>query len=173
MSPTVVRCKMRLVLSLALSVVAGVAVAGDAATAARTPGNIRLLPGYSLIQSNAVDAAAWEIRGPRDLRIIAEAGWSEGAAADPGEAELYSWYREQIVKGWRMRVAMVKSGRKTAYDESLGERKRGDVLLVSFIHEPKQQYLYAANFMARVKNQEEVVDVLLMVMTANPGDEGF
>jgi hypothetical protein len=82
--------------------------------------------------------------------------------------DTYSWYREQNVNGCKVILAMVKPGQKTVWEpENSRGMVPGNILLVTFVLS-KSNPNYTANFWAKVANQEELIDMLLMVMTFDP-----
>ena len=150
------------VLAIAL-VIPTYLLASDAAL-----GGIKLLPGYSVKRESTLDASAWTIEKKGGPKIHFEAGPSEGAAADPKDENRYSWYREQLVSGCKVRFALIKPGLKTVWEPDDGtDSEPGNILLVSFLLE-RERSDYVANFSAKVRNPQELADVLLMVMTFNP-----
>jgi hypothetical protein len=136
-------------------------------------GGIKLLPGYQIQQSSAVDASAWSIhQGVSGMTIDFESGWSEGAWAKPEKKENYSWYREQTVNGYSAVLALVKPGVKTVFEPKDSRGRTGNILLVTFTLDPSHPN-YTANFRAKVLNQEELADALLMVLTFDPSKGGY
>src|SRR5258705_2518574 len=134
----------------------------------KLPGRIKLLPGYSMHQEQTVDASAWTIGKVAGLTINYEAGPSEGSAADPGKQNIYAWYKEQLVNGCKVRVALIKPGLKTVFEpEDSRGQEPGNILLVTFLLGGEGSGL-AANFVAKVANSEEIADVLLMALTFDP-----
>jgi hypothetical protein len=136
-------------------------------------GGLKLLEGYSMKRGSAVDATAWTIEKRGGLKILFEAGASEGSWADPNERNKYSWYREQRVNGYTARFALVKDGLKTQWEpgDSKGLQP-GNILLVSFLVE-RDRSSHTANFSAKVANSQEMADALLMVMTFDPSKGTF
>lgn len=136
-------------------------------------GGLKLLEGYSMKRSSAVDATVWTIEKRSGLKISFEAGASEGSWADPSERDKHSWYREQRVNGYTARFALVKDGLKTQWepDDSRG-LPPGNILLVSFLLE-RGRPSHTANFSAKVANSQEIADALLMVMTFDPSKGTF
>jgi hypothetical protein len=134
----------------------------------KLPGKIKLLPGYSMHREQAVDASAWTIEKGTGLTINYEAGPSEGSAADPGKQNIYSWYKEQMVNGYKVRVALIKPGQKTVFEpEGNQGQEPGNILLITFLLDSKKSG-FAANFVAKVANSEEIADILLMGLTFDP-----
>jgi hypothetical protein len=134
----------------------------------KVPGWIKLLPGYSMHREHAVDASSWTIEKGTSLTISYEAGPSEGPAADPGKQNIYAWYKEQIVNGHKVRVALIKPGLTTDFEPANNRGKEpGNILLVTFLLGSEKSG-FAANFVAKVANSEEVADVLLMAFTFDP-----
>ena len=146
-----------------------VAIGQTASLAAdKLPGTIKLLPGYSMHRERTVDASAWIIQKGTGLTINYEAGPSEGSAADPAKQNIYSWYKEQVVNGYKVRVALIKPGLKTVFEPKDGRgQEPGNILLVTFLLDSERSG-FAANFVAKIANSEEIADVLLMVFTFDP-----
>ena len=136
-------------------------------------GGIQLLDGYAAKRGSAVDAAVWTIEGKSGLKIYFEAGANEGSWANPGQRNKYSWYREQRVRRYGVRYALVKSGLKTQWepDESRG-LPAGNILLVTFLLEGDKSD-HTANFSAKVASSEELADALLMIATFDPSKGSF
>jgi hypothetical protein len=138
-----------------------------------TFGGIKLLEGYSAMRSSAIDATTWSIEKKGGLKIAFEAGMNEGSWADPKEEASYLWYREQRVNGFTVRFALVKTGLKTVWEpDSSRGLPLGNILLVSFLLEPGESN-HTANFSAKLANQQELADTLLMVMTFDPSKGAF
>ena len=149
------------VLSLLISL-HSLAVASDHA-----PGGMQLLDGYVAKQDWAVDAQAWTIQGKNGLVIHFEAGPSEGRAVDPKDIDKYEWYREQSVGGHKVLLALTKRGVKDDADlDSERNLPPGNVLMVTFPLGSHRSH--AANFVAKIASQKEMLDVLLMVLTYDP-----
>jgi hypothetical protein len=130
-------------------------------------GGIRLLNGYQIKRQVNIDGDAWNIQ-KNGFTIKFESGPSWGVAADPARMDTYSWYREQNVNGCKVILAMVKPGQKTVWEpENSRGMVPGNILLVTFVLS-KSNPNYTANFWAKVANQEELIDMLLMVMTFDP-----
>jgi hypothetical protein len=130
-------------------------------------GGLKLLDGYRFKRSSSVDTINGLIYKDGGLSIEFEAGISEGYAVDPSDKGKYVWYREQVVNGHKVLVALTRPGIGTVWKP---ERPRGpkpvNVLMVTF---PGRFGLHdAANFHAEVVNEEEVADTLLMVLTFDP-----
>jgi hypothetical protein len=130
----------------------------------RLPGNIQLLPGYTAKGHESIDSSAWTIEKPGGLTIEFKMGVGAGFLANPKFMKQYSWYAEQIVNGHRINMALTKPGQITIY--SPPRMESGTILLVSFPIGPT--YQTAANFSAKVSNQRDVAEMLLMVLTYNP-----
>lgn len=130
-------------------------------------GGIRLLDGYKFKRSSTVDTINGVIYKEGGLTIEFESGISEGYAADPKERAKYIWYREQVVGGHKVMLALAKPGVGTVWKP---ERPRGsapgNILIVTFPGSfgPHD----AANFYAEVLNEQEAADMLLMVLTFDP-----
>lgn len=133
---------------------------------------IKLLDGYSAKRGSAIDAVAWTIQGKSGLVIHFEAGPSEGCAVDLKNREKYQWYREQTVNGRTTFLALIKPGLKTDADlDAERNLPPGNILLVTFPLGGSRDH--AANFVAKVANSEEMVDVLLMALTFDPSKGRF
>jgi hypothetical protein len=136
-------------------------------------GGLQLLNGYSAKQAPAVDASAWTIEGKDGFKVNFEAGPNEGSWADPEDRGKYAWYREQVIHGVNVRFALVKPGLKTQWepDNSRG-LSPGNILLVTFLLGGEKSS-HTANFSAKIANQEEFADVLLMATTFDPSKGKF
>jgi hypothetical protein len=134
---------------------------------------IKLLDGYSVVSDSAVDAVVWNIEKKGGLSVQLEAGPSEGFSADPNQARSYAWFKVQTINGYRARFAMVRSGLRTHW-EPPGDRRLppGNVLLVTFPLGGEESS-YTANFTAKIANDEELADALLMIMTFDPSKGSF
>jgi hypothetical protein len=135
------------------------------------PGNgIRLLAGYQFRAGSNFEGSGGEIYQQGDLRITYEFGLSQGFAADPKEKEKYAWYREQVINGRKVMLALVKPGLKTQFEpENPRTPEPGNILLITFAlgASPKDDWT-ATNFQAEVLSAEEIADVILMVLTYDP-----
>ena len=137
------------------------------------PGEIQLPSGYSLKQSQGVDASIWTIKGQNEFEINFEAGPNEGSWASAQDQADYSWYREEQLHGYRVRFALVKSGLKTRWepDKSRG-LPPGDILLVTFLLDGSRSD-HTANFSAKIANRSELADTLLIIATFDPSKGSF
>jgi hypothetical protein len=130
-------------------------------------GNIKLLDGYRYKRSRTFDTINGLIYKEGGLSIEFESGISEGYAVDPKEQNKYVWYREQVINGHKVLLALARSGVSTRWEP---EKPRGtkprNILMVTFPGKfgPND----AANFYAEVLNEKEVADMLLMVLTFDP-----
>src|SRR5271154_384006 len=124
---------------------------------------IKLLPGYKIKQGRAVDAAVWTIqKDGGGLTIEFEAGLNEGAWANPKNMSQYAWYKEQVVNGHKIILALIKPGLKTDWEtDSSAALHPGNILLVTFPLGIQPDH--TANFKAKVSTPEELADMLLMV----------
>jgi hypothetical protein len=157
-------------LALATGIASCVAPA-DLYGAEKAPAGIVLLPGYTVHQ-DPPGAPSWELRSPKGLRAYGEAGSSQGSWVDSLSPDSHVWCKEQAVEGWRMRVALVKPGAKTGLEDQIGRPTEESMLIVSFVPRAKGTFDYGANFVLRVSEPEDVVDMLLMMMTAKPKTVG-
>ncbi len=136
-------------------------------------GGIRLLEGYHINQARALDARTWTIAKKGGPRIDFEAGPSEGMWADPKNKRQYAWYKEQTVNGYKVQVALIKPGVKTGWEPAKSQvSEPGNIVLVTFILD-EHNLSFTANFAAKVTSPEEIVDVLLMVLTFDPSKAGL
>lgn len=130
-------------------------------------GGLRLLDGYQYKRSNTVDTINGVIYREGGLSIEFESGISEGYAADPKERAKYIWYREQVVGGHKVMLALTRPGMGAAWKpEKPRGSPPGNILIVTF--PGSFGPLDAANFYAEVLNEQEVADTLLMVLTFDP-----
>ena len=120
-------------------------------------GDIKLLDGYHVTRQGAVDVEAGTIEKSGGLRITFESGPSEGAAVKRDKKGKYLWYREQIVKGHKVRLALEEQRR-------IGKKH---LLLVTFLL-GGENTAFACNFAGDVKSQEDIADMLLMILTFDP-----
>src|SRR2546421_299167 len=96
-------------------------------------GGIKLLDGYKIKKERAVDAAAWTIYKDGGLSIEYEAGMNEGLWADAKQRSRYLWYREQVVNGHKVMLALTKPGFKTVWEpDNPRNLELGNILLVTF-----------------------------------------
>ena len=158
-----------LIVGSALFFVLSAQLGGDQA---QIPG-IHLLDGYSAKRTLTVDAATWSIKGKRGFVIDFESGPDEGSWADPEERVKYSWFREQRIRGYEVRYALVKSGQNTQWES---DRSRGlppgNILLVTFLLGGNNSD-HTANFCAKIANFDELTDALLMIATFDPSKAGL
>jgi hypothetical protein len=130
-------------------------------------GGIRLLEGYKVKEGRAVDAATWTVFKEGGLSLEFEAGMNEGLWADVKEKDKYLWYREQVVNGHKVMLALIKPGIKTVWEpDNPRNPELGNILLVTF---PLGfQADHTANFKAEIVNAQELADALLMILTFDP-----
>jgi hypothetical protein len=111
------------------------------------PGSIRLLPGYTHSAEQGIDSAVGRISRPKGPIIFYDIG-PFGANNNLSKAPNVLWSKTQIVKGEPVTVAM-----------------RDDQTLLLAVGGTKYPSVFGS-FMARdVKSKEDVVDVLLMLLT--------
>ena len=137
-------------------------------------GGIHLLKGYSAERSWAVDATAWEIKGPNEFLIDFEAG--DESWADPNGLHQYTWYQEITIHGHTVRLALIKPGLKTQWEpEHDRNLAPGNILLVTYVLWPATKLYpeHSANFRAKVNGPGELADALLMVLTFDPSQGEF
>jgi hypothetical protein len=129
-------------------------------------GGIRLLDGYRFERSHTFDTINGVILKTGGLRIEFESGINEGYAVEPKNKIKYIWYRQQIINGHKVVVALAKRGVTPWKPEVARNPKPANVLMVTFPGRIGPDD--AANFYAEVANQEEIADMLLMVLTFDP-----
>lgn len=116
----------------------------------KIPGNIKLIKGYKHQSIPADDAVSGEIYKEHELVIRYEMGGMQGITANPRNKKKYKWYKEQIINGRQVNIALTQD----------------DDLIVSFILGPNPETTtYAANFTARISNPEDLADALIMILT--------
>lgn len=133
---------------------------------------VNMLPGYTAVREHGLDVVAWKIEKPGGLVIHFEAGPSEGLAVNQSDLDKYAWFREQLISGHRVLIALIRAGVK--YDPKLDRERNlplGNILLVSYPLGGHRDH--AANFIAKVANPEEMDDALLMALTFNPSKGAF
>jgi len=136
-------------------------------------GGVQLLDGYSAKRVSSADALVWAIEGKSGLKISFEAGPNEGSWADPGDRVKYAWYREQMTHGIRVRFALIKANVKTQWEPSDDRGlPPGNILLVTYLLDGEKSS-HTANFAAKIANQDEFADALLMVTTFDPSKGKF
>jgi hypothetical protein len=128
------------------------------------PGNLRLLEGYSIRRTLALDTMNATIEGKSGLRIEFEAGFSEGPLVQPERKATYEWYREQVVDGHQVYLALVGG---SANPKMRGKSTCRGRLEVSYPLVEGSKYA-TANFSAVVRNPQDLADALLMILTFDP-----
>lgn len=130
-------------------------------------GGLKLLDGYRYKRSRTTDTINGMIFKDGGLTIEFESGISEGYAVDPGQKAKYAWYREQVINGHKVFLALAEGSAATKWKP---ERPRsaslGRVLMLTFPGKfgPND----AANFYAEVLDEKEIAETLLMVLTFDP-----
>lgn len=130
-------------------------------------GSLRLLDGYKYKRTQSTDTIGGMIYKDDGLTIEFESGVSQGYAADPRQRATYIWFREQVVNGHRVFVALGEVGKATRWTPQRPRKKKSrHVLIVTFPGNfgPND----AANFYAEVIDEKDVTDTLLMVLTFDP-----
>ncbi len=130
-------------------------------------GGVRLIEGYTYKRSRTFDTINGTISKKGGVSIEFESGVSEGYAADPKDKDKYLWYREQVINGHRVMLALTTTGKGTVWTP---EKPRGiasaKILMVTY--PGGFGPMDAANFYAEVVSEEEIAEVLLMVLTFDP-----
>ena len=110
-----------------------------------TPGGIRLLPGYQHQKEVGKDTRIGKIWNEAGLTLRYDIGRGAGNMVKGQEKTNVLWSKEQVVDGHPVHLALTKDR----------------MLFVTF---PET----SANFYAKTKSDEEVVEILLMVLTYAP-----
>jgi RNA polymerase sigma factor (sigma-70 family) len=120
--------------------------AAGAEEPAALPENLKLLPGYQHGKLQGIDSRCGKFSKEGGFVFNYDAGgkgWGDGAKSLEKEKALTLWYKEQDVVGRPVHLALTKDR----------------MLYVSF---PKTR----ATFYGKTKSEEEIVDMLLMVLTS-------
>lgn len=155
--------------STAIIVVSLLVLSANGQNTAKPYGNLKLLEGYEYQRNKTIDTINGVIyrADGSGLVIEFESGISEGYAVNPKKKDHYVWFREQVVNGNKVYLALTIFGP----DVSWQPKKRrgspgGKVLMVTFPGPFSD--MDAANFYAEVLNEKEIGDMLLMVLTFDP-----
>jgi hypothetical protein len=113
------------------------------------PMNIELLAGYAHkaatdFEGNKV-GYIWKESG---VKIRYEIGMSQGHAVDLDLKNTYQWFREQIMQGRKVKLAL----------------DRENTLLITIPLDKKSSW-HAANFYGEIRKPEDIVDMMLMILT--------
>jgi hypothetical protein len=112
-------------------------------TSAPVPGDIKLLEGYKHIKKRGIDSSVGEISKDGGLTIRYDIGRMAGLyAAQCLVRENCVWFKRQMVNGSEVWLGLTKEGE----------------IIATF----RNDY---ANFFAKTKSPEEMVDFLMMVLT--------
>jgi hypothetical protein len=95
-------------------------------------GGLKLLDGYKFERSHTFDTINGVISKDAGLRIEFESGFSEGYAVDPKSKSKYVWYREQLINGNKVMLALTKSGGTAWKPEMVRNPKPENILMVTF-----------------------------------------
>ena len=106
---------------------------------------INLLPGYQLQVDRGFDSPSGKISNENGFKIEVEFCCHFGNAAESIEERQIAWKQKQDLKGQSVTFVLTKS-----HD-----------IVVSF---PE----YGTNFLAHIRNESEMADMLLMVVTFSP-----
>lgn len=127
---------------------------------------IKLIDGYKYKDGFNVDTLVGTIYKEGGLTIDIECGLA-GVWANPKDRSKYAWYKEQLINGHKVIIALIKPGIKTVWEpEKARNGELGNILLITIPlgRDPD----YAANFKAEILNPEEMVEMILMVLTFDP-----
>jgi hypothetical protein len=106
---------------------------------------MKLLPGYQIDERTGIDAIEGTIAKPDGLTIRYDIGKFRTNVASLQDKDRLRWYKEHEANGRPVHLAFAKDG----------------TLYVTFPY-------FAANFQAKVANEAEMAEVLLMVLTYSP-----
>ncbi|MGB2626292.1 MAG: hypothetical protein WAK20_05855 [Candidatus Acidiferrum sp.] len=135
-------------------------------------GGINLLPGYHVKKLPGVDVTARTIEKPGGIIIHFEAGPSEGLAVSPQKNREYAWSRKQSINGHLVLLALTRPGVKSGPDlDKERNLPPGNILMVSYPLGGQPDH--AANFIGKVANSEEMIDMLLMTLTFDPAKGNY
>jgi hypothetical protein len=116
---------------------------------APSPRGITLLPGYQHVSSTDFEGnKTGAIFNDAGVKLWYEGGFSQGYGADPKEQRKYRWFRSQTVNGHKVYVAL----------------DRSNTLWITFPWGTEPDDWQAMNFTAKIRKQEDIVDILLMVL---------
>jgi hypothetical protein len=118
-------------------------------TASPTPGGIKLLPGYQHQKLQGIDTRVGKIWKEGGFTVEYDIGKLAGNAVKGQEKSTLLWRKDQVVDGREVEVALTKDR----------------VLYVTF---PQG----SANFFGKVKSDEDMADMLLMVLTYRRDAQG-
>jgi hypothetical protein len=110
-----------------------------------TPGGIKLLPGYKHQKLHGIDTRVGKVWKEGGLNIQYDIGRLAGNQVKGQAKDTLLWYKEHVVDGRAVQLALSKDR----------------MLFVTFTEGP-------ANFYGKTKSDEEIVDMLLMVLTYAP-----
>jgi hypothetical protein len=110
-----------------------------------TPGDIKLLPGYKHQKEKGIDTRVGKVWKEGALAFEYDIGRLAGNAVKGQSKDNLLWSKEQIVEGHTVQLALTKDR----------------MLYATF---PQS----SANFFGKVKTDEDVADMLLMVLTYVP-----
>ena len=127
---------------------------------------ISLVDGYKITTVTTVDTDVWKIEKPGGMTIDFEAGPSAGFVVKESKIQGYFWYREQVVNGYDVLLALEEPERN-------GEGAHKRRLLVTFLLGRSKSSGYAANFSAELSNDQELADALVMILTFDPHKAHF
>ena len=132
-------------------------------------GGIQLLPSYVYTSSPSIDTRVATISKKGGMVIDIEYGLA-GAWANPKDIDTYAWYKEQMVSGHKVIIALTKPGLKTIWDSDESRKKEpGNILLVTIpLPNGNNDPDYVIDFKAEITSPEEMTDMLLMVLTFDP-----
>ena len=139
---------------------------GGITSAQSVYGGIQLLNGYKYRKGEGLGvlSAVGTIYKENGLIIEIEEGLSQGYAANRTSIGKYAWFKEQVINGQSVRIALTAKGVKTVWEPDRPRDSRtGHILLVTF--PLSNQVNHAVNFRAELLNEEELADALLMILT--------
>jgi hypothetical protein len=137
-------------LTLAMAAFAAAPQAAPPADGDSGPGGIHLLEGYQHQREQGEDSSPGRIWKEGGLTIRYDIGMLAGNYAQGRSKAERVWTKQQTVNGRRADIVKSKDGMVYVSFASEKDDKRGD---------------YPANFVATVKNDEEMADLLLIALT--------
>ena len=109
------------------------------------PWGIKLLPGYKHEKLQGIDTIVGRVSKEGGLAFQYDVGRLAGNYVKAQEKDKLLWHKEQVVDGRPVQIALTKDR----------------MLYVTFPETP-------ANFAGKAKSEEEIVDMLLIVLTYTP-----
>jgi hypothetical protein len=137
-------------------------------------GGIQLLKGYTYKNHSGVDTRVATISKAGGMVIDIEYGLA-GAWVNQNDFDKYVWHKEQIINGHKVTMALIKPGLKTVWEaDSPRNKEPGNILLITIpLNNVNNDPDYVIDFKAEITSSEEMVDMILMVLTFDPAKLKF